>query len=260
MYILSCFRPLPSSSVWELFWPLETRFGRIASAQSSRCFCHGSRFRAALFSLGFSPFGPTSSSSAQLCQSHSTSGKQKKKLIYLPAVVDLCRVMKHSLPSARSSSGSATASSLSGTRRCTMVRRTPQPKLEPPPWTRSLDRWSSSSPTRPAPWRRTSWCSASVPLTDRRTVRLPPPTYLNKQTGRHLDVKYIWSRVFEKYVRHFLYIHSHEKWRRICSLRKICKTWHILNVPYIEVLFFSLLGDVYDELDQRVEITEVDRI
>ena len=67
--------------------------------------------------------------------------------------------------------GSVTVTSSTGTRECTTVRRTRQLWLAPPAWTRSWARCSSSSPTRPAPSPKTSWCSASAPLMDRRMVR-----------------------------------------------------------------------------------------
>lgn len=70
------------------------------------------------------------------------------------------------------SCASATVSSSTGIRRCITVRRTLQLKLAPPPWMRSLVRWSSSSLIRPGPSLRTSWSSASAPLMDRYTVRM----------------------------------------------------------------------------------------
>lgn len=66
--------------------------------------------------------------------------------------------------------GSDTVTSLTGTVRCTTDRQTLQLKLAPPPWMRSWARWSSSSLTRQEPLHRTSWCSASAPSTDGRTV------------------------------------------------------------------------------------------
>lgn len=207
MLILYC-RSLPSSFVWELFWPLETLFGRVSLAETSRFFCPGISFRAVLFSLASSPSGPTSSSSTPLCPSHCMSGKETKAsdlfIFFVNGYVStltsvFSQSLKHGIISQQWIAtffrqrtyhytvqqnvwsvlntlsvwrfcGSATATSLTGTRRCTTVRRTPQLKLVQPPWTRSWAKWSSSSLTRPEPSPRTSWSSASAPSMDRHMV------------------------------------------------------------------------------------------
>lgn len=76
-----------------------------------------------------------------------------------------------SCPSAWRWSDWVRVSSLTGICRCITLRRTRQPKPEPPPWTSSWVRSSTSSPIKPARSLRISWPSRSAPFQDALTVR-----------------------------------------------------------------------------------------